>query len=137
MPRPPRDLDRILHIARLHYEDRLTQAEIARQMSLSVATVSRHLQQASALGLVETRVASSAYRDFALEAELVRRLGLVWPVSCGAAVPSPRPSRAGGRGRPEARRVRHARRGDRRVERADTHRGGSERGAPAMPSSTW
>ena len=77
MPRPQRDLDRILHIARLHYEDRLTQAEIARQMSLSVATVSRHLQQASALGLVETRVASSAYRDFALEAELVRRLGLV------------------------------------------------------------
>jgi DNA-binding transcriptional regulator LsrR (DeoR family) len=77
MPRPHRDLDRILHIARLHYEDRLTQGEIAAQLSLSVATVSRHLRQAKVLGLIEIRVASSAYRDFAVEADLVRRLGLV------------------------------------------------------------
>ena len=76
MPRPERDLDRILHIARLHYENRLTQAEIAQRLSVSIATVSRHLKQASALGFVETRVASSAYRDFVIEAELVRRLGL-------------------------------------------------------------
>ena len=76
MARPPRDLDRILEMARLHYEDRLTQAEIAREMSVSVATVSRHLRQASLLGLVETRVASSAYRDFAVEGHLMRRLGL-------------------------------------------------------------
>lgn len=76
MPRPQRDLERILHIARLHYEDRLTQAEIAEQLSLSVATVSRHLRQAMVLGLVEIRVVSSAYRDFAVESELVDRLGL-------------------------------------------------------------
>jgi len=76
MARPLRDLDRILQMARLHYEDRLTQAEIAREMSVSVATVSRHVRQASVLGLVETRVASSAYRDFAVEGQLVRRLGL-------------------------------------------------------------
>lgn len=76
MPRPERDLDRILFIARLHYEDRLTQAEIARKLSVSVATVSRHLQQAFALGFVETRVASSAHRIFSVEAELVRRLSL-------------------------------------------------------------
>ena len=77
MPRPQRDLERILHIARLHYEDRLTQAEIAAQLSMSVATVSRHLRQASVLGLVEIRVASSAYRDFGVESELAHRLGLV------------------------------------------------------------
>lgn len=76
MPRPPRDLERILHIARLHYEDRRTQAEIAAELALSVATVSRHLREASRLGLVEIRVASSAYRDFTVEAELVRRAGL-------------------------------------------------------------
>lgn len=77
MPRPQRDLERVLHIARLHYEDRLSQAEIAARLALSVATVSRHLQRAAALGLVETRVASSAYRDFQRETELARRLGLV------------------------------------------------------------
>ncbi len=76
MPRPQRDHARVLHIARLHYEDRRTQAEIAHALGVSVATVSRHLQQAWALGLVETRVASSAWRDFGLEAELVRGLGL-------------------------------------------------------------
>jgi DNA-binding transcriptional regulator LsrR (DeoR family) len=43
---------------------------------VSVATVSRHLQQAFALGFVETRVASSAYRMFSVEADLVRRLRL-------------------------------------------------------------
>jgi DNA-binding transcriptional regulator LsrR (DeoR family) len=39
-------------------------------------SVSRHLQQAFVLGFVETRVASSAYRVFSVEADLVRRLGL-------------------------------------------------------------
>jgi DNA-binding transcriptional regulator LsrR (DeoR family) len=76
MPRPSRDLDRILQMARLHYEDGLAQAEIAQRLSISIATVSRHLKHALALGFVEMRVASSAYRDFTIEAELVRRLGL-------------------------------------------------------------
>ena len=77
MPRPHRDLERILHIARLHYEYRLTQAEIAAKLSLSVSTVSRYLRQASVLGLVEIRVTSSAYRDFAIEAELADHFPLV------------------------------------------------------------
>jgi deoxyribonucleoside regulator len=76
MPRPERDLNRILYIARLHYEERLTQAEIADRLSVSLSTVSRHLQQAFVLGFVETRVASSAYRMFSVEADLVRRLRL-------------------------------------------------------------
>jgi len=76
MPRPTRDLERILHIARLHYEDGLAQADIAGCLEISIATVSRHLKQALVLGFVEMRVASSAYRDFAVEAELVRRFGL-------------------------------------------------------------
>src|SRR5690606_21914142 len=37
---------------------------------------SRYLQKALALGFVETRVVSSAYRQFATEAELVRKFGL-------------------------------------------------------------
>lgn len=76
MSRPYRDLDRILEIARLHYEDRLPQAEIATKMEVSPATISRYLQKALALGFVETRVVSSAYRQFAKEAELVRKFGL-------------------------------------------------------------
>lgn len=76
MPRPYRDLERILEIARLHYEDRLPQAEIATRLKVSPATISRYLQKAIALGFVETRVVSSAYRQFAKEAELVRKFGL-------------------------------------------------------------
>lgn len=76
MPRPQRDLERILQIARLHYEDRKPQSEIAAMLSVSTATVSRYLQKAMALGFVETRVVSSAYRDFDTEAELVRTFGL-------------------------------------------------------------
>lgn len=43
---------------------------------MSAATVSRYLQKASALGFVETRVVSSAYRDFETEAKLVNVFGL-------------------------------------------------------------
>jgi DNA-binding transcriptional regulator LsrR (DeoR family) len=76
LSRPHRDQERVLHIARLHYEDRRSQGEIARDLGVSAATVSRHLRLARTLGLVETRVASSAYRDFGIEAALVSRLGL-------------------------------------------------------------
>lgn len=76
MPRPYRDINRILEIARLHHEDRLTQVDIAAQLGVSPSTVSRYLQRALALGFVETRVVSSAYRKFATEDKLVRKFGL-------------------------------------------------------------
>lgn len=77
MPRPPRDEETILHIARLHHEEGLMQTEIARDLKISEATVSRYLKQAMELGFIEVRVASRAFRNFDLERRLVRRFGLV------------------------------------------------------------
>ena len=76
MSHPPRSHDTILQIARLRYEDRLTQRQIAARLSLSASTVSRALKQAEALGLVEIRVAPHALRLATLEAALAARFGL-------------------------------------------------------------
>ncbi len=76
MPRPRRDDEMILRIARMRYEDRLPQMEIARQLGLSEATVSRCLKAAMDLGFVEIRVTSRGLRDTALEEQLARRFGL-------------------------------------------------------------
>ena len=77
MPRPRRSEDTIVEIARLRYEQRLPQHEIARQMGLSEATISRALKAALDLGYVEISVAPKAFRDAALERELKQRIGLV------------------------------------------------------------
>ena len=77
MPRPRRSEDTIVEIARLRYEQRLPQHEIARQMGLSEATISRALKAALDLGYVEISVAPKAFRDAALERELKQRMGLV------------------------------------------------------------
>jgi DNA-binding transcriptional regulator LsrR (DeoR family) len=76
MPRPPRDEQLILQIARLRYENGLPQHEIAEQLSLSDATISRYLKQALELGFIEIQVAPRAFRDFKLERDLVRRFDL-------------------------------------------------------------
>lgn len=76
MARPPRDEETILRIARLRYESGLLQGEIAREVGLSEATVSRHLKEAMRLGFVEVRVASRAFRNVGLERRLTREFGL-------------------------------------------------------------
>lgn len=76
MPRPRRSEDMIIRIARMRYEQRLPQNEIARLMEVSEATVSRALKSALDLGYVEIQVAPKAFRDGALEQALKRHLGL-------------------------------------------------------------
>ncbi len=76
MSRPQRGEQTILKIARMRYEDGLTQSEIASEIGVSVATISRHLKQAMDLGIVEVRVAARAYRSFDLERKLARKFNL-------------------------------------------------------------
>lgn len=80
MPRPRRSEDMIVRIARLRYEQRLPQTEIARQLEISEATVSRCLKTALDLGFVEIQVAPKAFRDAAAERRLKLHLGLKFAV---------------------------------------------------------
>ncbi len=80
MPRPRRSEDMIVRIARMRYEQRLQQTEIARQLEISEATVSRCLKTALDLGYVEIQVAPKAFRDAALERRLKLHLGLKFAV---------------------------------------------------------
>lgn len=76
MPRPRRSEDLIVEIARLRYEQRLPQTEIARQLELSEATVSRALKSAHDLGYIEFQITPKAFRDAAIEQRLKAHLGL-------------------------------------------------------------
>lgn len=62
-------------IAKLHYESDLPQVQIARQLGLSTATISRLLQRARAEGIVRIEVRDLVVPD-ALGAQLERLLGL-------------------------------------------------------------
>jgi DNA-binding transcriptional regulator LsrR (DeoR family) len=76
MPRPRRSEDMIVEIARLRYEQRLPQTEIARLLEISEATVSRALKSALDLGYIEFQVTPKAFRDGAAEQRLRAHLGL-------------------------------------------------------------
>jgi deoxyribonucleoside regulator len=76
MPRPRRSEDMIVQIARLRYEQRLPQTEIARMLEISEATVSRALKSALDMGYVEIQVAPKAFRDALLERRLKLHMGL-------------------------------------------------------------
>lgn len=76
MPRPRRSEDMIVEIARLRYEQRLPQTEIARLLEISEATVSRALKSALDLGYIEFQVTPKAFRDSAAEQRLKAHLGL-------------------------------------------------------------
>lgn len=68
--RKKRDLELVLRIARMRYEERRAQRDIARQLGLSEAAVSRALKEALDLDLVEIRVQPPPGRDPALEKQL-------------------------------------------------------------------
>ena len=76
MPRPRRSEDMIVEIARLRYEQRLPQTDIARLLDISKATVSRALKSALDLGYIEFQVSPKAFRDSAAELRLKTHLGL-------------------------------------------------------------
>lgn len=74
--RRPRDQDTILRIARMRYEQRLPQQEIARRLKVSTSTISRALKQAEDLGFIEIRVIPPSDRRPELERALERRFSL-------------------------------------------------------------
>lgn len=74
--RKKRNLELTLRIARMRYEERRAQRDIARQLGISEAAVSRALKEAMDLDLVEIRVQPPPGRDSALE----RRLRDCFPV---------------------------------------------------------
>lgn len=62
-------------VAKLHYESDLPQVQIAKQLGVSTATISRLLQRARAEGIVRIEVRDLVVPD-ALGAQLERQLGL-------------------------------------------------------------
>lgn len=63
-------LQTLVEVARLYYEQELTQTEIGRRLSLSRSTVSRMLQRARDAGIVTITVNYDVVRDRALEEAL-------------------------------------------------------------------
>ncbi len=68
--RKKRNLELTLRIARMRYEERRAQRDIARQLGLSEAAVSRALKEAMDLNLIEIRVQPPPGHDPALESRL-------------------------------------------------------------------
>lgn len=80
MARNRRDEELILRIARMRYDQKLPQHEIAKQLAVSESTISRALKAAMDLGFVEIQITPYAMRDFELERRLVSRFGLEFAV---------------------------------------------------------
>jgi len=76
MSRARRDVETILKVARMRYDQRLSPAEIAQSLGISESTVSRVLRAAMDLGYVEVQVTASGWRDTELEHRLIQRFGL-------------------------------------------------------------
>jgi DNA-binding transcriptional regulator LsrR (DeoR family) len=76
MARNRRDEEMILRIARMRYDQRLPQNEIARVLALSESTVSRFLKAAMDLGFVEIQITPFGLRDFELERRLTTKFNL-------------------------------------------------------------
>lgn len=66
----------ILRIARLRWEERLSQVDIAQRLGVSASTVSRSLRRALDLGLVEIRIAPGALREQETERRILATFGL-------------------------------------------------------------
>lgn len=75
-PRADDDLSLHVEVAKLYYEEGLTQAQIGRQLRTSRSTVSRMLSEARRWGIVRITIDYDRVRDSALERELVRTFGL-------------------------------------------------------------
>lgn len=80
MARNRRDEELILRIARMRYDQKLPQHEIAKQLAVSESTISRALKAAMDLGFVEIQITPYAMRDFELERRLVQAFGLEFAV---------------------------------------------------------
>src|SRR5664279_2661012 len=72
----PRDPDLLVRAARLYYQQRLSQDEVARALGTSRSNVSRMLTAAQEQGIVEIRINDPAGRDPELVRALVAQFGL-------------------------------------------------------------
>lgn len=70
------DLELLLEVARMYYEQDMTQQEIAEKIYVSRSRVSRMIKKAKALGLVEIIIKPSFENHFSLERMLMDRFGL-------------------------------------------------------------
>jgi len=70
------DAGLLVEVAKLYYEEQLTQAQIGRQLQTSRSTVSRLLKDAREKGVVKITINYKWVRDSALERELVQAYGL-------------------------------------------------------------
>lgn len=76
MGRSRRSDEFILDVARLRYDQRLSQTEIATRLQISESTVSRALKQAMDFGFVEVQISPYGRRDVELERALQRAFDL-------------------------------------------------------------
>ena len=76
MARARRDVETILRVARMRYDMRMTPAEIASDLGVSEATVSRTLKAAMDMGFVGFQITPSGWRDRGLEEAMTRRFNL-------------------------------------------------------------
>ena len=72
----PDDFNILIEVARLYYEQQLTQAEIGQRISVSRSTVSRLLQEARDQGVVTIIINYTVARDANLEKQLQITFGL-------------------------------------------------------------
>ena len=68
----------LLRVAWAYYKDELTQEEIARQLSVSRASVGRMLDRARRVGLVSINLNSEHLDSFEVSSRLRRALGSAW-----------------------------------------------------------
>ncbi len=75
-PLDPVRRDFLIEIARLYYEQDLSQEEIARKLDISRSSVSHLLRVCRREGIVQIRIEEPSSRIFGLQARLVERFGL-------------------------------------------------------------
>ena len=83
------DLKLMVRVARRYYKDGETQAEIAREMGISRPKVSRILQRARRMGIVEIRISDPFAQYSGLEQALIETFGLIDAAVASAAEDSP------------------------------------------------
>ena len=93
MNNPPSDDDTglLVEVAKLYYEEQLTQAQIGRQLQTSRSTVSRLLKEARDQGVVKITIQYKWVRDSALERDLAKMLSVWSRRSCSAPTGAPKP----------------------------------------------
>ncbi len=75
-PTNPADVALLVRVSRMYYERGMTQQEIARATRLSRPTISRLLDRAKRVGIVEVRIVDPSSDAESIVATLVRRFGL-------------------------------------------------------------